>query len=68
MPLRYEKHEVDEDGWTEWFVPAVGYKMRCCDCGLVHEVGLRVKRGEIQMRARRNERATATSRARKVYK
>jgi len=27
-------------GWTEWVFPAVGknYQMKCCDCGLVHEL------------------------------
>ena len=30
---------VTEDGWTAWHAPVMtGYKMGCCDCGLVHEV------------------------------
>lgn len=29
---------VTPDGWCEWTRPAPGYRMQCCDCGLVHEV------------------------------
>lgn len=36
---RPERYEVDEDGWTEWIPPVMnGYRMTCCDCGLVHEM------------------------------
>jgi Zn-finger protein len=28
----------DEDGWSEWIHPLPGYLMKCCDCGLVHEM------------------------------
>ena len=35
-----------EDGWTEWQFPIMdGYKMACCDCGLVHNMQFQV--GEI---------------------
>jgi hypothetical protein len=32
---------VNPDGWTEWLHPrpdtrAEGFRMKCCDCGLVH--------------------------------
>jgi len=52
---------------NEWVQPVRrGYKMRCCDCSLVHELDFRIlsnKRGSfIQLRARRNERATAACR------
>lgn len=33
---------IEVDGWTEWVTPAQGYKMQCCDCGLVHEMEFRV--------------------------
>jgi len=51
----------------EWHTPVRrGYKMMCCDCGLVHRIDFRlVQRGNgrrIQMRAYRNDRATALSR------
>ena len=34
---------VNPDGWTEWLHPqpdtnAEGFRMQCCDCGLVHVV------------------------------
>lgn len=28
----------DEDGWSEWVHPLPGYRMKCCDCGLVHDM------------------------------
>lgn len=27
-----------EDGWCEWRHPLPGFLMKCCDCGLVHEM------------------------------
>jgi len=40
-----------------------GYKMMCCDCGLVHVMDFRVKGGKVQFRVRsRDNRATATAR------
>ena len=35
---RYERHETDDAGWTGWIHPRNGYRMSCCDCGLVHEL------------------------------
>lgn len=49
----------------EWLQPVrQGYRLACCDCGLVHRVDFRVVRGRIQFRARRNARATKRRRAR----
>lgn len=49
-----------------------GYKMRCCDCALVHRVDFRVVlRGDrlrVLFRAFRDERATAASRRRRKRK
>ena len=51
----------------EWVTPVRnGYRMMCCDCGLVHEMDFRVKGGRIQFRVRRNERATMASRRARV--
>lgn len=33
---------IDEEGWTEWVHPLPGYLMKCCDCGLVHELDARI--------------------------
>ena len=70
--MRYTSPEVNEDGWTDWIRPVViGYKMRCCDCDLVHDVEFKVtsnrpaRKGEeakVYLRVRRNMRATAASR------
>jgi len=42
-----EYDAVTEDGFTEWVSPKhEGYLMKCCDCGLVHEVDFRVVKYE----------------------
>jgi hypothetical protein len=44
----------------EWVQPQRrGYKMACCDCGLVHVLDFRIHKGRAQFRAFRNERSTA---------
>lgn len=51
----YEKPKANE-----WVQPInKGYKMACCDCGLVHDLDFRVYRGRAQFRVRRNNRSTA---------
>lgn len=62
MAERYHEHPVDTDGWTEWILPRQDYRLRCCDCRLVHDVEFRVADGMVWWRVRRNERATAASR------
>lgn len=50
----------------EWVQPIRrGYKMRCCDCGLVHRFNFRLwgrKRSHIQFQVFRDERATSAIR------
>lgn len=38
------KTEMDEGkGWCRWVPPMMkGYRMGCCDCGLVHDMEFRV--------------------------
>ena len=44
---------------NDWVQPVrKGYRLACCDCGLVHEMDFRIKNGRVQFRARRNNRAT----------
>lgn len=62
------KYSPVQDG--EWVQPKrKGYRMRCCDCGLVHTMDFRlVKYGngrKIQFRATRDQRATAAIQGRK---
>lgn len=64
---KYEQHEAGRGGWSRWVKPKRGgYKMMCCDCGLVHEMQfdyVRKRSGVfIIFRARRHERATSASR------
>lgn len=55
------RYEQVIDG--EWIRPVrKGYKMRCCDCGLVHLVDFRVVNGRIELRASRDKRATGQCR------
>ena len=49
---------------NEWVQPIrKGYKLACCDCGLVHDVDFRIYKGRIQFRVRRNGKATGGMRA-----
>jgi hypothetical protein len=53
----------------EWVQPVRrGYKMICCDCGLVHTLNFRITRGRVQLQAFRNERSTALVRRYKRVK
>jgi hypothetical protein len=60
------KYNKPED--NEWIRPVMkGYRIMCCDCGLVHELDFRVIRWgrghKVEFRARRNARATAAARS-----
>ena len=47
----------------QWVAPKKsGYRMECCDCGLVHVLEFRLYRGQVQMRGYRDNRATARRR------
>ena len=35
-----------EDGWSDWVHPVPGYRMQCCDCGLIHEAEFRITERE----------------------
>jgi hypothetical protein len=46
-----------------WISPIrKGYKMMCCDCGLVHSIDFRVVGNKIQFRVFRDNRATGQAR------
>lgn len=53
MGRRYPTHGDD------WVRPVPrGYRMACCDCGLVHRVDFRVVAGQVEFRIARDSRAT----------
>jgi hypothetical protein len=53
----------------QWVQPIRrGYKMACCDCGLVHVVDFRIRHGRIQLRAVRDARATGQVRRHSALK
>jgi hypothetical protein len=60
------KYEQVYDG--EWIRPTddKNHKMRCCDCGLVHVFEFRFRKGRVEFKAFRDNRATANSRRKKL--
>ncbi len=47
----------------QWVEPILkGYKLMCCDCGLVHTMDFRVSGKRVQFRVFRNNRSTALAR------
>lgn len=53
----------DEPKAGEWVQPRRnGYRLACCDCGLVHTLDFRVHKRHVQFRVFRNNRATAAIR------
>ena len=55
------KYQVAED--NEWIQPIKkGYKVACCDCGLVHDIDFRIVNDRVQFRARINSKATRARR------
>lgn len=41
--MSYKKMIERADGWCDWLFPLhLGYKMACCDCGLVHDMQFQV--------------------------
>jgi hypothetical protein len=44
LPQDFIKHDVENEGdWSEWVNPySEQYFMKCCDCGLVHEMQFKV--------------------------
>lgn len=64
MP-RYEQIDAINGKWSDWIQPIRrGYKLCCCDCGLVHDVDFRLVSSanggkHILFRMARNARSTA---------
>ena len=61
MPRYRQEEAKHSDGWSRWVYPVMkGYKMSCCDCGLVHEMEFRVTSDydRVEFRVRRNNRST----------
>jgi hypothetical protein len=52
-----------EDCPDDWFaILHRGWKLQCCDCGLVHKIDARIKGKRIELRIKRDARATAAVR------
>jgi len=48
--------QVWDGAWID--LPRKGLKLACCDCLLVHDIEFRVRKGGLQARFERNNRAT----------
>jgi hypothetical protein len=56
--MKYDRPEAGQ-----WVQPVrKGYKLCCCDCGLVHKMDFRIFGGRAQFRVFRDNRATAAVR------
>ncbi len=61
--LRRVKAAYHKPEAGEWVQPVPrGYKMACCDCGLVHLMNFRVLEGRVQFAVFRAKRSTAAIR------
>lgn len=59
------KYKQVYDG--EWIEPVMrGYRVKCCDCHLVHNMDFKIIGNSVQLRATRNNRATAAARRKKL--
>ncbi len=49
------------EGWVP--VPKRGFRLKCCDCSLIHTIDFRINsRGQVEIRVDRHERATKAAR------
>lgn len=54
--MRIKAVYANEGGWSDWIQPVKhGYKMQCCDCGLVHTMDFRIAEERVQFRAKRGK-------------
>lgn len=61
--MKYDIEVEGEDGWSDWVHPLEGYKIACCDCGLIHNMEFRIDDlGQVNFRASRNNRSTGQMR------
>lgn len=58
------KYDIVEP--DEWIRPVMeGYKMACCDCGLVHKIDFKIEEGRVWIKATKDKRATGQVRKHK---
>lgn len=37
--IKIKQEYANKNGWSDWILPIMrGYKLACCDCGLVHDM------------------------------
>lgn len=42
MTTQCEPMVAGEGGWSDWVHPIPGYRMQCCDCGLIHDMEFQI--------------------------
>jgi hypothetical protein len=52
-----EYHHVEDDEWMQ--VDGRDLRHACCDCGVIHDMKFRIRKGKIEYQAKRNPHATA---------
>ncbi len=61
----FPTEHAGDDGWSDWIHPLPGYRMACCDCGLVHRMEFDIDdEGRVIFRAGRDTRGTGQLRRR----
>jgi len=54
-------YPIQQNG--QWFkIKGRKHRIACCDCGLVHDLEFRIRKGKIEFRAFRHNRATGQKR------
>ena len=54
------KSKYEETPQGEWYSPKMrNFREQCCDCGMVHRVDYRIRKGQLETRVFRDERSTA---------
>lgn len=57
------RYEDCPDGWFP--ILHRNWKLKCCDCSLIHKIDARVVDGRVELKISRDARATAAARKRK---
>lgn len=59
---------VNPDGWSDWCHPLPGYRLQCCDCGLIHEMEFAIvpRNADVEMNEGEDEGHVIIFRARRA--
>jgi Zn-finger protein len=71
MKTKYPILKENQNGWTDWVIlTKEGYKLACCDCGLVHDMDFKIvdiikenENGTFETKAHKNKKLEIMFRA-----